>query len=82
MIRGRKPQKVPYDEVRRRWHEAQRNFTGLTKAQLARDLQLSIRTVRNILNGYYDERESKAKTEIAEAEAQKQKKRRGLMIGW
>lgn len=56
MIRGSKPRKIDYEDIKQLWAESQRDMTGLTKAALARRLGLSVRTVRNVLNGYYDNR--------------------------
>jgi AraC-like DNA-binding protein len=50
MPRGGRPPKVSYEVVHIRWALGRRFNPNLSKATLARELGLSIRTVRSILN--------------------------------
>lgn len=82
MPKGRKPIRVPYSRIREMWERSQRDMTGLTKAALARQLGLSIRTVRGVINetGAYATREQKAKDANHQREKEQRRQQNGFMF--
>lgn len=80
MVKGRKPIRIPYWRIRELWEQSQRDMTGLTKAALARQLGLSVRTVRGVINqtGPYATREQKSKEVQYQQEREQRRKENGF----